>query len=133
MQAIKFVINKIVQPEHIDENLHVNNLVHLRWAQEISGKHWQAATKHQNIDHLTWVVAKQEIEYLKELQDGDEVRIETYISEVIKHKTIRVIDFFRADIIVAKCRIHWALLNQENKKPMRVPAEFIQLFFECPI
>lgn len=131
MQAKKYTLHKTVGAEHIDENAHVNNLVYLRWAQEISGKHWQDASKDMDVHEYMWVVARQEVDYLHELKQGDEIKIVTFIAEVVKHKSIRAIEFYRGEELVAKAQIFWVLLNKHSKRPVRISREMAGLFFEA--
>lgn len=130
MKGKIFELKKIVAERHLDDNKHVNNLEYLRWAQEISVLHWSSASNNIDQEHVMWVVSRQEINYFKELFLNDDVLIQTYISEVVKHKCTRVIKMFRKQELVAEVMIHWILLDKKNKKPKRIPLEWESLFFE---
>ncbi len=128
MQPTKYCKEIKVEPQDIDYNLHVNNLVYLKWAQGIGGEHWQAVTQGLGYEHYAWVVMQQEIEYLIELKEGDTVTIETYIDNVVKHKCVRIIQFYCKNKLVCKAKIVWVCIHKESKKPLRIDPEVVKLF-----
>ncbi len=119
----------VVSENDIDENLHVNNLVYLRWAQGISGRHWRALAAPEAIQNFLWVVAHQEISYIKEAFVGDTLTITTWIHATEKAKSYRHIEIKNSNNqLVAKVIITWYLLDRATKKPQRIPTEIIELF-----
>jgi acyl-CoA thioester hydrolase len=119
-----------VGPEHIDFNLHVNNVVYLQWVQMMSKTHWEEEATPDMIKEYMWVITRQEIDYLRELKEGDEVRLYTYIEKSEKQKSYRNVEIYKMpeNILVAKAQIVWTMLSQINKKPMRIPQEVIDLY-----
>ena len=77
-----------------------------------------------------WVITRQEIDYLRELKEGDEVRLYTYIEKSEKQKSYRNVEMYKMpeNVLVAKAQIVWTMLNQANKRPMRIPQEVVELF-----
>ena len=119
-----------VGPEHIDFNNHVNNVVYLQWVQMMSKTHWEEEATPEMINNYMWVITRQEIDYLRELKEGDEVRLYTYIEKSEKQKSYRNVEMYKMpeNILVAKAQIVWTMLNQANKRPMRIPQEVVELF-----
>ena len=119
-----------VGPEHIDFNNHVNNVVYLQWVQMMSKTHWEEEATPEMINNYMWVITRQEIDYLRELKEGDEVRLYTYIEKSEKQKSYRNVEMYKMpeNVLVAKAQILWTMLNQANKRPMRIPQEVVELF-----
>jgi acyl-CoA thioester hydrolase len=119
-----------VGPEHIDFNNHVNNVVYLQWVQMMSKTHWEEEATPEMINNYMWVITRQEIDYLRELKEGDEVRLYTYIEKSEKQKSYRNVEMYKMpeNVLVAKAQIVWTMLNQANKRPMRIPQEVVELF-----
>ena len=56
MSTRPFEISVAVMPEATDEQNHVNNIVYLRWVQEVATAHWQAIASSEapvSYTHLT--------------------------------------------------------------------------------
>ena len=66
-----------VLPDDIDEQDHVNNLVYLRWVQEIATAHWRAVASAVDQEVVSWVVLRHEIDYKAPALLGDEVDLTT--------------------------------------------------------
>lgn len=67
--------------EHIDMNGHVNNTVWLRWMEELSGAHWQADARPEDVDRYVWLVLRHEIDYRANVGEGAQVTGTTEIRE----------------------------------------------------
>lgn len=121
-----------VEAHHIDQNGHVNNLEYLNWAHRISGKHWECRTTEAQRAEFLWVVAKNEIEYIRELKLGDRVRLRTWIENTHKAKTFRQVEIVRVSdgALSAKARIDWYALDAKTRKPKRIPDQIAGLFQE---
>lgn len=119
-----------IAPHHIDQNGHVNNLEYLNWAHRISGKHWEHRTTETQRAEFIWVVAKNEIDYLRELKMGDRVRLKTWIENTHKARTFRQVEMYRVSdgALSAKARIDWYALDAKTRKPKRIPEEIAGLF-----
>ena len=62
-----------VAPEDIDELGHVNNIVYLRWIQDVATAHWRAAAPPDAVDAIAWVVRRHEIDYRHPALPGDRI------------------------------------------------------------
>jgi acyl-CoA thioester hydrolase len=134
VQAKKFELSLIVDQEHLDHNDHVNNLEYIKWAHWISGKHWEAEAETIYREKLKWVVVKNEIEYLKPLFHGDEVRLETWIEKIEKAKCWRRVNIYRKSDqqLMATALIVWYALDAVSGRPSRIPQELADHFLNIP-
>ena len=57
-------------PADIDENGHVNNVVYLRWAQDMGVAHWGSLASADAQAQWAWVALRHEIDYRRELKLG---------------------------------------------------------------
>ena len=52
-----------ISPQDIDALGHVNNVVYLRWVQEVAEAHWNVLASPELQKELAWVVLRHEINY----------------------------------------------------------------------
>ncbi|MDZ4320536.1 MAG: acyl-CoA thioesterase, partial [Phenylobacterium sp.] len=57
----------IPAPSDIDENGHVNNVVYVRWIQEMATSHWRSLQPEAEQDRWAWIVLRHEIDYRRPL------------------------------------------------------------------
>ena len=57
----RFELPLAIAPDDIDELGHVNNVVYLRWAQDVATAHWRAAATTEQQDGIAWVALRHEI------------------------------------------------------------------------
>ncbi len=62
-----------ILPGDVDELGHVNNVVYLRWIQELAIAHWNSGTTTDERAALVWVVARHEVDYERPVLPGDAV------------------------------------------------------------
>jgi acyl-CoA thioester hydrolase len=63
----------------IDELGHVNNVVYLRWVQDVAAAHWESATTPAERAAVGWVVLRHEIDYKHPARPGDDVIARTWV------------------------------------------------------
>ena len=68
-----------IEPLNIDINGHVNNVVYIRWVQEIAIAHWRAAATAAQQSSISWVVVRHEIDYKHAARLGDAVIACTWV------------------------------------------------------
>ncbi|MCP4884846.1 MAG: acyl-CoA thioesterase, partial [Flavobacteriales bacterium] len=66
-----------VEESHIDNLLHVNNVVYLQWVNDISEKHWNKLVSSELKEKYFWVVLRHELDYLNQAVLHDELTIKT--------------------------------------------------------
>jgi acyl-CoA thioester hydrolase len=120
-----------VDAADIDELGHVNNIVYLRYAQDIAIAHWRArATPEMAADHV-WVVMRHEIDYHAPLTLGDEVEVRTWVDEAPHGPTwARFIEIGKvgSEKPAAQIRSNWCLLDARTRRLKRVPPGMAALF-----
>ena len=111
-----------VAPEDIDQLGHVNNVVYLRWVQEIAVAHWRAAAPAQLQADVVWVVLRHEIDYQRPARGGDTVLGCTWVGDATGSRFERFTEFSRAGSseVLARARSVWCPLNARTGRPRRI-------------
>ena len=120
-----------VDPADIDELGHVNNIVYLRYAQEIAIAHWRARATQEMIETYVWVVTRHEVDYRAPLEEGDPVVALPRVHEAAGGATWkRFVDIYKAggDRPSARIVSDWCLLDAKTRRVKRVPAEIVARF-----
>ncbi|GAN00288.1 hypothetical protein U91I_03953 [alpha proteobacterium U9-1i] len=121
----------VIDPADIDELGHVNNVVYLRWAQEIAIAHWSTRGSAEMVSSFVWVVARHEIDYRAPLLLGDEAEARTWVDPQpqgalwARHVEIGKIGDAKAS---AKIRSNWCLLDAATRRVKRVPMDIVERF-----
>ncbi|MEJ0059490.1 MAG: thioesterase family protein [Terricaulis sp.] len=126
-----FTQSVTIAPSDIDELGHVNNIVYLRWAQEIAIAHWRARASEEMIATLLWVVTRHEVDYRAPLVLGDEVEVRTWVDEGPRGPLwARFVEIGKpgADKPNAQLKSMWCLLDMETRRIRRVPADLVARF-----
>lgn len=123
-EAEPFEIAVHIHPDDVDGMGHVNNIVYVRWVQEVALAHWHAVAPADARAAMTWVVLRHEIDYLHPARPGDEVRARTWIGEAQAIRYARHTAIVRADgTVLARARTLWCPVDIATGRPRRVPAE----------
>ncbi|WP_397446754.1 acyl-CoA thioesterase [Polaribacter sp. R77954] len=126
MQDI-FTLKITVSSEDIDNLLHVNNLVYVKWMDKIATKHWAFLTKNYPLPQYVWVVMRHEIDYLKQAGLGDEITVKTWVGETKGITSVRFMEFYKSDVLLVKAKTTWAMLNAETYKPVRIREDVLRI------
>ena len=116
----------------IDELGHVNNIVYLRWAQDIATAHWRARAGAENVGAFVWVVTRHEVDYRSALTLGDDVDVRTHVDEAPRGPLwLRFVDIYKtgAGKPAVQVKSNWCLLDAASRRPKRVPPEMAAKFF----
>lgn len=119
-----------VLPEHIDTQNHVNNVVYLQWAQDIAEAHWIKKSNDEFNQQYYWVVLSHFIQYKGPAFLKDLLSIKTHVLKNEGVRSVRVVEVFRTDKLLAKIKTEWALISREKNRPVRVPKEVNLMFFD---
>ena len=117
-----------VQPEHIDDLQHVNNVVYLQWVQDIAGQHWFSSSSHLQLDELVWVAREHRIEYFAPALLGENLALKTFVEKMQGVTSTRIVEIRRSGKLICKCSSHWILVDQQSMRPRRIPQEITDLF-----
>lgn len=125
-----FTRTYIPTPFDIDENGHVNNVVYLRWAQEMAIAHWESCAPTDAQDAWAWVVLRHEVDYRRQLLPGETATARTWVAETAEGP--RFDRFVRIDgpdgAMCAQARTVWCLVDLESRRPRRVPEWMVRQF-----
>ncbi|MFA8343459.1 MAG: acyl-CoA thioesterase [Rhodothermaceae bacterium] len=121
-----------VTKEHIDELNHVNNVVYVKWIQDISREHWCDVLEPGLSRTYIWVVVNHFVEYKRPSLLGDTLIAETYIQNLEGSTSNRAVEFRNAKTnkIVVQAVTKWCLLDSDTKRPLRIPQEIMDLLPE---
>ena len=126
----KFIQHLTVKKQHIDNLQHVNNVQFLFWAQEIAKAHWEKLTENADFEIGIWVVRSHQIEYRSNAEEGDKIRIETYVDSVrgpLSNRNVKFYDDLSEKLLV-KSQTQWCYLNPKTRKPIPVSKKITALF-----
>ena len=119
-----------VAPEDIDPLGHVNNVVYLRWAQDVAVAHWQAGAPAGAQERLIWVVLRHEVDYKHPARLGDEVKVRTWVGTASRFRFERLTEMTRVQDgrLLARVRTLWCPLDRQTGRPTEVGPEVRALF-----
>jgi len=115
-----FTLKIKVSVDDIDTLDHVNNLVYVKWMDDIATTHWNFLTKDNPLPQYVWVVMRHEINYLKQAGLGDEITVKTWVGETRGITSIRFMEFYKDSILLVKAKTTWAMLDAKTFKPSRI-------------
>jgi acyl-CoA thioester hydrolase len=119
-----------VQASDIDELGHVNNVVYLRWVQEVAVAHWRsAATASQQADVL-WVVIRHEIDYKHAARLEDALVARTWVGAATRNTFERHTEILRASDrrLLARTRTLWCPIDPRSGRPKQVSDDVRERF-----
>jgi acyl-CoA thioester hydrolase len=125
-----FSLTFTANPEHIDENGHVNNAVWVRWMEELATAHWLAEADPAHVAAYAWVVTRHEIDYRGNIREGEAVTGATEIREgpsgarFDRHFTFSN----SAGKPIVRAKTTWAMVDRHTARVMRVPVEVAARF-----
>ena len=125
-----FKLKVSVLPDDIDEQDHVNNLVYLRWVQEIATAHWQIIASAEDQRSVSWVVLRHEIDYKSPARLGDDIELSTWVGKATRLTFERFTEIRRtaSSELLANARTLWCPIDPESGRPTRVSADVRQRF-----
>jgi acyl-CoA thioester hydrolase len=120
-----FEITIAVEPADIDGLGHVNNIVYLRWVQDVAVAHWRAVASAADQEKLLWIVVRHEIDYKQPAHLGDSVVARTWIGAATRIRFERHTEILRASdrTVLAKARTVWCPIDAVTGKLVSVSAE----------
>jgi acyl-CoA thioester hydrolase len=129
--AARFAIPITPAPGDIDELGHVSNLIYLRWVQEVALAHsvalgWDMTRYHAS--GAVFMVRRHEIDYVAQVNLGQELRAETWVDSWRMASCIRKTEILRDRTVVARAATTWALIALPSGRPQRIPPELVTAF-----
>lgn len=131
------ILKVTVQSNCIDLMGHTNNVVYLRWLEDIAWDH----SRHLGLDEAAYqrlghgmVARRHELDYLLPTFLGEEIWLATWILRGDRLSIHRAYQFLRpADgQTVFRGRTHWVCVDIKEGRVRRMPAEF-QAAYQSPL
>lgn len=127
--ALPFEQKVTVSEGDLDELDHVNNVVYLRWVQDIATAHWTSIAPRDALDSIAWVARRHEIDYLSAAVLGDELVLRTWVGVAEGLTFERLTEIRRAGgQVLAKARTLWVPIDRGTGRPRRVSDAVRSLF-----
>ena len=114
-----------VEESHIDNLLHVNNVVYLQWVNDISEKHWNKLVSSELKEKYFWVVLRHELDYLNQAVLHDELTIKTWVGESRGVKSVRHVEIYKGESLLLRASSTWCLIDAKTLKPTRVKDDIL--------
>ena len=130
----EFQMSVTIEHSDIDQLGHVNNVVYLRWVQEVATAHWFAAASEEHKESIIWVVLRHEIDYKRAAKLEDEVVLHTWVGKGAGLRFERFVDIRRNDgTLLAHTRTIWCPLDARTMRPRRLDASLHDRFKQPPL
>jgi len=128
--SMVFKLTVPVLPGDIDEQDRVNNLVYLRWVQEIATAHWRAVASADDQQAVSWVVLRHEIDYKSPALVGDEIELSTWVRKATRLTFERFTEIRRtiSGELLANARTLWCPIDPISARPVRVSTDVRERF-----
>jgi len=115
--------------DDFDENGHVNNVVYVRWVQDMAIAHWRSRASDETQALWAWVVLRHEIDYRRPLLPGETATARTWVGARSGPRFIRYVRIDGPDgEICAQAASEWCLLDSRTRRPTRVPDALVEAF-----
>ena len=123
---MSFVLSVTVSPSEIDEFNHVNNLVYVKWVQDVAVAH-STALGLGYAEYLarrqSFIVRRHTVDYLRSVLVGELVEVETRVTSIGLASSTRQTEIRRAATkeLVAHAQTGWAYVDLERGRPVKIP------------
>ena len=111
----------------IDELNHVNNVVYLRWIQNIANLHWTQLKQDLDTSAFVWVVLRHEIDYIGQSLLGDSIKAKTWVGKTGGIRSIRHVEFYKNNKLIVKAQTTFCLVNSKSFKPTRITDQILMM------
>src|SRR5262245_53552344 len=128
--ATTFELNVRAEPADIDRLGHVNNIVYLRWVQDIAIAHWRTLASLEHQEQIVWMALRHEIDYKSQAVLGDDILVRTWVGAADGLRFERFTEMLRGGDkkLLAQAKTIWCPIDPKSGRPKRVPQEIRLLF-----
>lgn len=124
-----FRVSLVPTPADMDENGHLNNIVYVRWLQEVATAHWAAVAPAEAQVRFVWVISRHEIDYRAPSFAGEQLTAETWGENPKGARFDRCTRISGPDGSVrVEARTTWVIMDRELQRPARLRPELVALF-----
>jgi len=126
----RFELSIPISAADIDEHGHVNNVVYVRWIQDVATAHWKTAATAAQQAEVSWFVVRHEIDYKHAARLGDDIMARTWVGTATARTFERFTEILRADDrrLLARARTLWCPIDVHTGKLTRVGTELRERF-----
>lgn len=125
-----------VPVEAVDENGHANNVMYVQWMQDAAVRHYEAmgGVGPTQAIGATWVVRSHSVEYLRPAFAGERIKVETWVVNMRRVRSLRRYRFLRAadEQVLVRGETDWVFVDAISGSPRAIPAEIAGLFTLLP-
>jgi acyl-CoA thioester hydrolase len=121
-----FILPLTIAAEDIDANGHVNNVVYVRWLQDVGTAHWNARFSEAERAPWSWVALRHEIDYFRPLAPGDQATAHTWVGDATGARFDRFVRIEGPAGLCAQGRTEWCLVKADTMKPARIPPGMVE-------
>jgi len=125
--SISYEYSFCVRETDLDALNHVNNVVYLKWVNDISERHWALLADEKLRKKYFWVVLRHEIDYMNQAVLGDEIRIVTWVGESRGVRSVRHVQMFIAEKPLIKASSTWCLIDASTLRPTRIKDDILSI------
>ena len=120
-----FTQRRRVEPDDVDAQAHVNNVVYVAWVQDVAVALWEALASAVLVRSVWWVAARHEIDYLAPALRDDEVEVRTRVghAEGLRFERFTEIRRIGDARLLVRSRTVWVPVDPETGRPMRIGPE----------
>ena len=120
-----FTQRRRVEPDDVDAQAHVNNVVYVAWVQDAAVAHWEALAPPEVVQAVWWVASRHEIDYLAPALRDDEVEVRTRVghAEGLRFERFTEIHRIGDRRLLVRSRTIWVPVDPRTGRPMRVGRE----------
>jgi len=131
LAAEKFSYKIKIKEADIDEYCHVNNVVYLRWVQEVSTAHWYYVTSPNLRSLYSMVIVRHEIDYLRPAILSDEIIAYSWAGDHKGAKFERYVQLCQVKTgkIIAEAKTTWCLLDAKTLRPKRIDQDVLAVLY----
>ncbi len=129
-----FTLDINVRPEDTDRLGHANNVVYVRWLEDISWAHIESAGMTWALHEQTgkaMAITRTEIDYLAAANAGDRLVLATWFTDfdgrIRSARQFQLVRPADGKTLMRAISTH-ACVNMQSQRPTRVPAEFAEIF-----
>jgi len=126
----RFELSIPVSAADIDDHGHVNNVVYVRWIQDVATAHWKAAATAAQQAEVSWFVVRHEIDYKHAAKLKDDIIARTWVGTANARAFERFTEILRAADrrLLARARTLWCPIDIQSGKLTRVSAQLRERF-----
>jgi acyl-CoA thioester hydrolase len=126
-----FRVSLVALPADMDANGHVNNIVYVRWLQEVATAHWGAVAPAEAQAQFVWVISRHEIDYRAPSFAGETLLAETWGENPKGARFDRCTRITGPDgRLRVEARTSWVIMDRVLQRPARLRPELVGLFLK---